>query len=80
MIKASILAVGIFVVCMLENIGHYFGFCFHGWLANIVGCLGIAIGASAIYFKDFERWLTTRGNQHSWFQRKHKCNHEKHHK
>ena len=78
MIKGALLAAGILVVCTLENIGHYFGICFHGYLANIVGWIAVGGFAIAAYIKDFEGWLITMGNWHH--KHKHKCNHHKHHK
>jgi hypothetical protein len=60
MIKTFFTAVLIFAVCSLENIGPYFGFCFHGWMANIIGSFSaIAIGL-AVYSMDLKIWLKSR--------------------
>ena len=78
MIKAALVSLGILILCGLENIGHYFGICFHGWTAQIIGCLGgVAFGLS-MYFQNLQAWLVSR-NANSWSvshkeSRPHKCN------
>jgi len=71
--KKLIIAIGILIVCGLENIGHYFGFCFHGWTATILGSLGVfGIG---LYSNSAIVWLNMkRKGDHS-----HKCDHEQNH-
>jgi hypothetical protein len=60
MIKAFFTTLIILLVCLLENIGHYFGFCFHGWMANIIGSIsGIMMGL-AVYSTDIQIWLKSR--------------------
>ena len=69
MIKAALMTLVIFVVCTLENIGHYFGFCFHGLMTQIVGGI-VAFGFGlAMYFTNIKIWLNTRTNN----RRKHMC-------
>ena len=60
MIKKAIVGGLIIIVCFLENIGHYFGLCFHGFMAQIVGCLAAGGFAIGIYFKDIQIWLSSR--------------------
>jgi hypothetical protein len=68
--KAIFMAVIIFVVCILENIGHYFGFCMHGWMANVVGSLSGAAMGLALYSREINIWLMSR----KYGKRKpHKC-------
>ena len=72
MIKKAMVGLLIIIVCFLENIGHFFGFCFHGFMAQIVGCIaafGFGIG---IYFKDIKIWLTSRDK---YGYKSHKCKH-----
>lgn len=74
MIKAAFVSLGVLILCGLENIGHYFGICFHGYTAQIVGCLGgIAFGLS-MYFQNLQAWLTSRKESHP-----HKCNRDHNH-
>jgi uncharacterized membrane protein YgaE (UPF0421/DUF939 family) len=75
MIKAFFMAAIIFVVCILENIGHYFGFCMHGWMANIIGSISGAAMGFALYSREISIWLTSK----EWGKRKpHKCKHHHH--
>lgn len=50
----------ILVICSLENIGHYFGFCFHGIMANVIGSIGVFAVTFGLYAKDIKIWLETR--------------------
>jgi hypothetical protein len=60
MVKAFFTALLIFAVCFLENIGHYFGFCFHGWMANIIGSFSAIAMGLAVYSMDIKIWLKSR--------------------
>ena len=69
MIKAALVSLGVLLLCGLENIGHYFGICFHGYTAQIIGCLsGVSFGL-AMYFKNLQIWFLSRREG-----RPHKCN------
>jgi hypothetical protein len=74
MIKAALVSIGVLILCGLENIGHYFGICVHGYTAQIVGCLGgVAFGLS-MYFHNLQAWLISLKES-----RTHKCNHDHNH-
>jgi hypothetical protein len=60
MVKAFFTTLLIFAVCCLENIGHYFGFCFHGWMANIIGSFSAIVMGLAVYSMDIKIWLKSR--------------------
>ena len=60
MIKAFFTTLLILAVCCLENIGHYFGFCFHGWMANIIGSFSAIVMGLAVYSMDIKIWLKSR--------------------
>jgi len=60
MIKGALTVILIFIICSLENIGHYFGFCFHGMLSTMFGCLGAFGITIGVYLKDIQLWLSTR--------------------
>lgn len=60
MIKAFLTTLMILFVCFLENIGHYFGFCFHGWMANIIGSFSAIAMGLAVYSMDIKIWLKSR--------------------
>ncbi len=73
--KKLIIAVGILIVCSLENIGHYFGFCFHGWMAIFFGSLGVFGVGVSLHFNNIVAWL----NLKSQGDHQHKCDHESNH-
>ena len=75
MIKPVLISLGVLILCGLENIGHYFGFCFHGWMSTVIGCLGVFGLSFSLYLKQFQAWLTDRNSK----QPQHTCkdhNHE----
>lgn len=76
MIKTVLIAIGIGLVCALENIGHYFGFCFHGWTANLVGGLSMFGVTLVAYLNNYLEWLNLKLKH----IKPHRCNHEHHHK
>lgn len=69
MIKPALIAIGIAIVCTLENIGHYFGFCFHGMLSSIIGCISVGLMGTVLYFKQFQIWLNSRSKD----KQPHRC-------
>lgn len=68
MIRAALTSIVILVVCFMENIGHYFGVCFHGLLSQLVTWLAAGGLCFAMYFKNIQLWLNTRPNRPQ-----HKC-------
>jgi mannose/fructose/N-acetylgalactosamine-specific phosphotransferase system component IIC len=75
MIKTVLIAIGIGLVCALENIGHYFGFCFHGYMANLIGGLSVFGFTIVMFLNNIIGWLNTK-RKHN---KPHRCNHEHHH-
>lgn len=70
MIKAFLTTLAILLVCSLENISHYFGFCFHGWMANIIGSFSAIAMGLAVYSMDIKIWLKSRNYG---LRKSHKC-------
>lgn len=75
MAKPLIISIVIVLVCALENISHYFGFCFHGWMSHIIAGLS-AFGFSIIlYLTNIIHWLNPK-QKHT---NPHRCKHKHFH-
>lgn len=74
MLKGSAIAIGIIIVCTLENISHLFGFCFHGVLSSMIGVLSVCGLGLVLYLKQFKLWLDSRDPT----RKPHKCKDHNH--
>ncbi len=74
MIKTTLITIGVLIVCGLETLGHYFGFCFHGWLSLMMGGISTHVNGILLYMSQFKIWLGSRETK-----TRHKCKDHKEH-